>query len=126
MGLPRTDSSGTKQLRVIAKLQDDITFTKGYEWADGKALFDTSTRHICKLQHSGKGITHISIAKWPNYMQTPLNLKSIWTNTWLPYLAQKEYTLVWQIVYRALASNAQRWRKLLSSDEHKHYKHYLL
>lgn len=68
VGLPRLDASGVQQHKLIAHLQDVVAITEGYEWADGKALFDTSTSHFRKLQHAGKGGTHVSMAKWARYI----------------------------------------------------------
>lgn len=86
VGLPRIDSSGKKQLKVIARFQDDNAMTESYEWVDGKPLFETSTKHIRKLQHVGKGNTHVSIAKWLHYTKTTINPKGLWRITWFPYL----------------------------------------
>lgn len=48
-GLPKKWKDGNLQLTLIAKPSDQIAIMQQHEWADGRALFDTNTRHIWEL-----------------------------------------------------------------------------
>lgn len=116
VGLQRTDNVGKKQLKLIARLHDDIDISEACTWKDGTALFNTSTAHLRKLLHAGDGSTHISIAKWSMHSPHSIVPDRLWERIWRPEISLKEACLAWKTLYRALATNAERWHCLPEID----------
>lgn len=102
----------------IAHLQDPIAVSKRFLWADRKAIFDTTTSHLRKLQHTRKNKNrHVSIVKWDSHALTPIEPRQLnQQKICIPGIATKECSLVWQIIYRAPTSNAKRWPRLPAID----------
>lgn len=78
VGLPRQRTDGWKELRLIAKLRDDIAVTESYEWRDGSAIFDITTSKLRTLLNPTKTLTHASIQKWEVGTQWRPTKKEIW------------------------------------------------
>lgn len=53
VGLPRSNSMGQKSQTYIAKKMDDVAITNNFEWKDGRALFDFTTRKLRLVQDEG-------------------------------------------------------------------------
>lgn len=122
MGLPRKDKEGKKQLMCIGRPRDDIALAEAYEWKDCRALFNTTTGHLRKLQHMVDGSLHVNIAKWERHSPGGIDQGRLWNCIWQLDIALKEECLAWKIAYRAPATNRQRWPTLPRTDERKQCK----
>lgn len=72
LGLPRKNKNGKQQMTFIVDLEESITITEGFQWANGKQIFDTNTHHLRGLQNARNNEMHVDIAKWAAY--TPQQL----------------------------------------------------
>lgn len=77
VGMSQKDAEGRKQLTFIAHLQDSIMITESFSWSDGRALFDTNTSHLRKLQHSGREVRHVNVVKWDHHSIHPIETRRL-------------------------------------------------
>jgi hypothetical protein len=78
-----------------------------FMWADGKPIFDTTTRHMRSLM-GRKGLIHRALIKWQMGSAWTANTGKLWRATWVPFRSAKENCFLWQIIYRTPAT--QKWR----------------
>lgn len=85
----------------------DKHFLLQYKWSDGSLILDTTTAQLRTLQASRRHKPHSAATRWAAELgcETP---GEIWRETWLNYRAANENTFLWQLYYRAIAT--QRWR----------------
>lgn len=108
VGLPRSPTTGGQQLKLIAKLSDDIVVTKYYMRKDGKEIFSTNTHHLRRLLNNAQPTSHVNIAKWSTVVRITINVDRTCMIIRQPYLPSKESSFAWQVLFRTLATN--RWR----------------
>lgn len=82
-----------------------------YQWNDGTSLVDSSMSQLrllqVKLQVHEAASPHVALRKWMVQLSRPIP-GDIWHLTWLSFRSAAENTLLWQFLYRFLAT--QRWR----------------
>lgn len=78
-----------------------------YRWSDGTSLLDTSTSQLRTLQAQQRFKPHLVATRWERELgcTTPVE---IWSKTWLNFIGASENTFLWQLYYRAIAT--QKWR----------------
>lgn len=105
IGLPRTNTKGRKELALIGRLCDDIVITEYFRWADGQPLFSTTMAHLRSVLTKNMPGLHVSIAKWERFTVWPLEPAKLWKEVWVDFRSAKHNTLLWQILYRSIATN---------------------
>lgn len=78
-----------------------------YKWSDGSLFLDTNTSQLCKLQASQRFRPHKAATKCGNELGCTLPV-DLWSGMWLTFRGANENTFLWQLFYRAIAT--QRWR----------------
>lgn len=76
-------------------------------WSDGSPLIDTSTAQLRTLQALQRHKPHSVAARWERELGCGIPVQ-IWQETWLSFRGASENTFLWQLFYRAIAT--QRWR----------------
>lgn len=78
-----------------------------YKWSDGTHLLDTSTAHLRALQAQQRFKPHRASERWERELGHTIPV-DIWSRTWSNFRGANENTFLWQLFYRAIAT--QRWR----------------
>lgn len=78
-----------------------------YHWSDGSPLLDTSTSQLRALQAQQRYKPHKAALRWETELGCTIP-GDIWRDMWITFRGANENTLLWQMYYRAIAT--QRWR----------------
>lgn len=90
-----------------------------YKWISGLPLLNSSTATIRRVQNRMAASTHSALKKWEDTLghRIPDN---IWDDTWQPYRSAKESTFLWQVAYRAIATQGWRYPNCPHTDPRTH------
>lgn len=82
-------------------------FLLQYQWSDGTPLLSTSTSQLRQIQARQRFKPHSALSKWEAELGFTIN-PSTWKEIWLKFRGANENMFLWQITFRAIAT--QRWR----------------
>lgn len=78
-----------------------------YRWSDGTPFLDTSTSQLRAIQAQQRYKPHKATRRWEAELGCEIP-GDVWRGTWLNFRGANENTFLWQVYYRAIAT--QRWR----------------
>ena len=103
-----TPTNSKVKYKVVGDTLGQFGMAASYSWANGKEIHMANTAQRRKLLQKDMGHTHCNIQKWNSQMSGTLDLDQTWKTIWNSNRATKHNGLMWQITYRALATNC--WR----------------
>lgn len=95
------------------------TLLTQYQWTSGLPLLKSSTATLRRLQNRTTASSHVAFQKWATTLGTGLP-DNIWDDTWLSYRSAKENTFLWQLAYRAIATQSWRHPNCSQADPRTH------
>lgn len=90
VGLPRRNLLGKICLSYIAKTIEEVAIMGSFQWKDGRAIFDSTTRQLRLIQDMSSTI-HMNVQKWSRYTIWKPNPTTMWKKIWLSYLPEKNH-----------------------------------
>lgn len=85
----------------------DRTILLQYKWSDGSHILDTNTSQLRALQAQHRFRPHTAAVRWERELGCIIP-GGLWKETWVNFRGANENTFLWQLFYRAIAT--QRWR----------------
>jgi hypothetical protein len=90
------------EMMLIGSRQDEVGESDMFTWADGKQVFDTSTKHLRKLllERRAPSQEPIRVTKWKEQISGVPDTKVITKKIWIPDHEEKVNQFLWQIMHR--------------------------
>lgn len=105
--LIRQSEGSTAQKSHFGSWSQQRNLLLQYKWSDGTAFLDTCTSQLRSIQALQRLKPHKVAVKWERELGRGIPAE-IWRETWLNFRGANENTFLWQMYFRAIAT--QRWR----------------
>lgn len=118
IGPPMNSGSAGPHRNYLGYPTDPCGKAELYQWKNGRDFFNVDTRQLRFLQGETKyQLAHNSIKKWRAQENWDPNPRQLWKATWVPFREAKVNGFLWQIIYRAAATNHWLAPKAPPTDE---------
>lgn len=98
----------SQEIHRVGKWDSHCEVFTQYLWKGGTEFLQASTPFLRLLQCEESHRPHPALLKWSTSVGFALP-EDLWETTWLPFCSASENMFLWQIMYRALATNAWRF-----------------
>lgn len=88
-----------------------------YQWTDGTALLNTSTRQLHRLLARQRSTPHSALQKWTTSLACEIP-PTIWGSIWVSSRGASENVFLWQLLYRIIATQKWRFPRSSATDPH--------